>query len=110
MENLPALFELSQALHACSDAGSLARALAAQLPRTVPCRGILVWLVLGKEDELISFYRELGNFLKRRCKGSTAFIYFGDRKWIPYIGLKPSCKKALKSGGLDGRLAKFEMY
>ena len=65
---------------------------------------------LGKEDELISFYRELGNFLKRRCKGSTAFIYFGDRKWIPYIGLKPSWKKALKSGGLDGRLAKFEMY
>jgi len=53
MENLPALFELSQALHACSDAGSLARTVAMQLSRTVPCRGILVWLVLGKEEELI---------------------------------------------------------
>jgi putative N6-adenine-specific DNA methylase len=65
---------------------------------------------LGKEEDLISFYTELGNFLKRKCNGSTAFIYFGDRKWIPHIGLKPSWKKALKSGGLDGRLAKFEMY
>jgi putative N6-adenine-specific DNA methylase len=65
---------------------------------------------LGKEENLKFFYKELGNFLKRKCNGSTAFIYFGDRKWIPDIGLKPSWKKALKSGGLDGRLAKFEMY
>lgn len=53
MENLPALFELSQALHACSDVSNLARTLAAQLSRTVTCRGILVWLVLGKEGELL---------------------------------------------------------
>ena len=65
---------------------------------------------LGKEQDLKLFYKELGNFLKRKCKGSTAFIYFGDRKWIPDIELKPSWKKAVKSGGLDGRLAKFEMY
>jgi putative N6-adenine-specific DNA methylase len=65
---------------------------------------------LGKGEDLKFFYNELGNFLKRKCNGSTAFIYFGDRKWISDIGLKPSWKKALKSGGLDGRLAKFEMY
>ena len=53
MENLPALYELSQALHAYSDAGGLARTLATQLSRTVQCRSILVWLVLGKEEELI---------------------------------------------------------
>ncbi len=65
---------------------------------------------LGKEGELVALYRELGDFLKRKCKGSTAFIYFGERKWLSHIGLKPSWKKALKSGGLDGRLGKFEMY
>lgn len=55
-------------------------------------------------------YRALGDFLKQRCRGSTAYIYFGDRKLIPEIGLRPSWKRPLKNGGLDGRLAKFEIY
>ena len=29
---------------------------------------------------------------------------------LKHIGLKPSWKRPLKTGGLDGRLAKFEMY
>ncbi len=65
---------------------------------------------LGKDQNLASLYKDLGDFLKKKCKGSQAYIYFGNRELIPYIGLRPSWKKALKSGGLDGRLAKFEMY
>jgi putative N6-adenine-specific DNA methylase len=65
---------------------------------------------LGKNQNLESLYKDLGNFLKKKCKGSQAYIYFGNRELIPCIGLRPSWKKALKSGGLDGRLAKFEMY
>jgi putative N6-adenine-specific DNA methylase len=57
-----------------------------------------------------SFYRELGDFLKHSCRDSTAFVYFGDRAMLKHIGLKPSWKRPLKNGGLDGRLAKFEMY
>ncbi|MBP1740130.1 MAG: hypothetical protein H6Q48_2423, partial [Deltaproteobacteria bacterium] len=30
--------------------------------------------------------------------------------WIGDIGLKPSWKKPLMSGGLDGRLVKYEIY
>jgi putative N6-adenine-specific DNA methylase len=56
------------------------------------------------------FYREFGDFLKQNCRGSTAFVYFGDREMLKHIGLKPSWKRPLKNGGLDGRLAKFEMY
>jgi putative N6-adenine-specific DNA methylase len=56
------------------------------------------------------FYKMLGDFFKQRCKGSSIFIYVGNRELIPHIGLKPSWKKALPSGGLDGRLVKFEMY
>jgi putative N6-adenine-specific DNA methylase len=52
----------------------------------------------------------LGDFLKQRCKGSTAFIYFGERKYIKTIGLKPTWKKPLSNGGLDGRLAMYELY
>ena len=56
------------------------------------------------------FYKDFGDFLKQRCKGSAAFIYFGDRKHIKEIGLKPAWKKPLSNGGLDGRLVKYELY
>jgi putative N6-adenine-specific DNA methylase len=56
------------------------------------------------------FYKELGDFFKQKCKGSSVYLYLGNRELIPLIGLKPSWKKALAGGGLDGRLVKFEMY
>jgi putative N6-adenine-specific DNA methylase len=61
-------------------------------------------------DELPQFYKSFGDFLKRKCRGSTAFVYFGNRDLMKQIGLKPSWKVPLSAGGLDGRLAKYEMY
>lgn len=65
---------------------------------------------LDKDKDLSVFYKNFGDFLKQRCKGSTAFIYFGDRKYIKNMGLKSSWKKELSNGGLDGRLVKYELY
>ncbi|NTV33982.1 MAG: class I SAM-dependent RNA methyltransferase, partial [Deltaproteobacteria bacterium] len=65
---------------------------------------------LDRDRDLGPFYRDLGDFFKQRCLGSSAFVYFGNREWIAHIGLKPSWKKVLKSGGLDGRLVKYEVY
>ena len=65
---------------------------------------------MGTKESAGRLYRLLGDFLKQRCTGSTAYIYFGDRKLIPEIGLRTTWKKPLKNGGLDGRLAKFEIY
>ena len=65
---------------------------------------------LNDKKDLSDFYKNLGDFLKQRCKGSTAFIYFGERKYLKNIGLKTSLKRILSNGGLDGRLAKFELY
>ncbi len=65
---------------------------------------------LGKPADLDDFYARLGDFLKQRCQGSTAFIYCGDRQYLKRIGLKPAWKKPLVNGGLDGRLAKYELY
>lgn len=64
----------------------------------------------GKNVDLARFYKRFGDFLKQRCSGSTAFIYFGERKYIKSLGLKPSWKKPLSNGGLDGRLAMYELY
>jgi putative N6-adenine-specific DNA methylase len=65
---------------------------------------------LHPKNGLPEFYRTLGDFLKKHCTGSAAFIYFGDRAMLKHIGLKPSWKRAFKNGGLDGRLARFDMY
>ena len=65
---------------------------------------------MGENQDLDLFYKDLGDFLKQKCKGSTAYIYFGDRSYIKKIGLKPSWKKPIQAGGLDGRLVKYEMY
>jgi putative N6-adenine-specific DNA methylase len=65
---------------------------------------------MGGDEDLDPFYKALGDFLKQKCKGSTAYIYFGERKYIKKIGLKASWKKPITAGGLDGRLVKYEMY
>jgi len=65
---------------------------------------------MGGDEDLDPFYKALGDFLKQQCKGSTAYIYFGERKYIKKIGLKASWKKPITAGGLDGRLVKYEMY
>jgi 23S rRNA (guanine2445-N2)-methyltransferase len=65
---------------------------------------------MAQDEDLSAFYKQLGDFLKQRCRRSTAFIYFGERAYIKRIGLKPSWKKPLATGGLDGRLVKYELY
>ncbi len=65
---------------------------------------------MGKNQNLTVFYKELGDFLKQKCRGSLAFIYLGDRSYIKSIGLKATWKKPLHAGGLDGRLVRYDLY
>lgn len=65
---------------------------------------------IGKRDAMPEFVGTFGDFLKHRCAGSTAFVYFGDRELIKSVGLRPAFKKPLANGGLDGRLVKLEMF
>lgn len=65
---------------------------------------------LKKNQDLSDFYKSFGDLLKQNCTGSTAYVYFGDRSYLKKIGLRASFKRPLQNGGLDGRLAKFELY
>lgn len=65
---------------------------------------------MQNKKDLDVFFKDIGDFLKQNCTNSTAYIYFGDRKYIKQIGLRSSKKWILSSGGLDGRLVKYEMY
>ncbi len=65
---------------------------------------------LHENEDLSDFYKQLGDFLKQRCKNTNAYIYFGERDYIKRIGLRPAWKQPLQNGGLDGRLVKYELY
>ncbi len=65
---------------------------------------------LSNFEKAAKTIKDFGDFLKNKCKGSTVYIYLGDRKLIKSIGLKPSFKLPLKNGGLDGRVVKIEIY
>ncbi|MDH5299211.1 MAG: THUMP domain-containing protein [Desulfobulbaceae bacterium] len=65
---------------------------------------------LEQGRDMAAFMRELGDFFKQRCTGSTAYLYLGDRELLKSVGLKPAWKKPLANGGLDGVLAKYELY
>jgi putative N6-adenine-specific DNA methylase len=67
-------------------------------------------LRMGAAGDMGAFYRSLGDFLKQKCHGCTAYIYFGEREWIKSVGLRTAFKKPLVSGALDGRLVKYELY
>jgi putative N6-adenine-specific DNA methylase len=62
------------------------------------------------EGNLGDFYKEFGDFLKKRCKGSEAYIFFGNREMLKHIGLKPEWKEPFMIAGLDGRIAKYVLY
>jgi putative N6-adenine-specific DNA methylase len=65
---------------------------------------------LGDKEGTAALLKDFGDFLKQKCTGSTAFIYYGDRTLVKKLGLKPEWKHELRAGGLDGTLCKYELY
>ncbi len=65
---------------------------------------------LGNTNEVAGLLKEFGDFLKQKCTGSTAYIYYGDKALAKKLGLKPEWKLPLRAGGLDGILCKYELY
>ena len=64
----------------------------------------------GNTEDMQKLYYSIGEFLKHRCTGCEAYIYFGERSLLKHVALRKSWKKELKNGGLDGILAKFVLY
>ena len=60
-------------------------------------------------DDLADWYPKVGDVLKQRYAGWTAFILTGDLRMAKLIGLKPSRRTPLFNGALECRLFRFEM-
>jgi putative N6-adenine-specific DNA methylase len=67
-------------------------------------------LRLKGDGNVENLMKGFGDFLKQRCSGSRAWIYFGKRELIKSVGLRSSVKTPLHNGKLDGRLVLYEMY
>ena len=65
---------------------------------------------LGKFEEVQTLYKELGDYLKTNCNGTTAFIYTGEPSLRKSIGLKTSRRIHLDNGKLEGVLLQIDSY
>ncbi len=65
---------------------------------------------LGRDSDLGDFYKQLGDVLKQRFKGWTAFILSGNKELAQAIGLKSSQRIPVYNGTLPCQLMKYELY
>jgi 23S rRNA (guanine2445-N2)-methyltransferase len=65
---------------------------------------------LGDEDELKELYCQIGDIMKKRCRGWTGYVLTGNLELAKYIGLKASRRFVLFNGAIECRLLKYELY
>lgn len=65
---------------------------------------------LGERKEVEELYKQLGDFLKTKCKNTTAYIYTGEPTLRKHIGLKTSKRIPLVNGKLEGVLLQIDSY
>jgi putative N6-adenine-specific DNA methylase len=65
---------------------------------------------LGDKKTLSTFYKQLGDVLKQRFKGWTAFILSGNKDLAKYIGLKSAQRTLVYNGTLPCQWMKYELY
>ena len=64
----------------------------------------------GEEDDLRELYCQIGDIMKKRCRGWTGFVLTGNLELAKYIGLKASRRFVLFNGAIECRLLKYELY
>jgi putative N6-adenine-specific DNA methylase len=62
------------------------------------------------EPGIGDFYKALGDALKKRCKGWTAWLLSGNPEATRHLGLKAARKIPVMNGPIDCRLLKYELY
>lgn len=65
---------------------------------------------LGDEKDLEETYTRIGDFMKKKCKGYTGYIFTGNLNLAKKIGLKAKGKIEFYTARIDCRLLEFELY
>ena len=65
---------------------------------------------LGEAAALQITYGRIGDFLKKKCKGYTGYVFTGNLDLAKKIGLKPSRRIEFYTSKIDCRLFEYELY
>ncbi len=65
---------------------------------------------LGEEAALRLTYGRIGDFMKKKCKGYTGYVFTGNLELAKKIGLKPSRRIEFYTSKIDCRLFEYELY
>ncbi|MFM2304113.1 MAG: hypothetical protein RLZZ135_1523, partial [Cyanobacteriota bacterium] len=65
---------------------------------------------LGRDQDLGAFYKLLGDVLKNRFKGWTAYVLSGNKQLAKSIGLRSAERTTVYNGTLSCQLMKYELY
>ena len=65
---------------------------------------------LGEEEELKPLYRQIGDIMKQRCTGYTAYLFTGSSDLAKCVGLRASRRIVLFNGPIECRLLRYELY
>lgn len=63
-----------------------------------------------QSDDQTELYKQIGDTLKQRYNGCTAFIISSDKEAIKSIGLHASKRYTLYNGPLECKMLRYEMY
>ena len=63
-----------------------------------------------KNDDIVEFYKEIGNTLKQKYNGYQAWIISGHLEALKFVGLHATRNIALFNGPLECRFARFVIY
>jgi len=67
-------------------------------------------LSLGDQQNETAFYKQIGDMLKQRFKGWTAWILGGNQEAMKRVGLKATSKQIVFNGSIECVFAKYELY
>jgi putative N6-adenine-specific DNA methylase len=65
---------------------------------------------LGEEEALRITYGRIGDFMKKKCRGYTGYVFTGNLELAKKIGLKPSRRIEFYTSKIDCRLLEYELY
>jgi putative N6-adenine-specific DNA methylase len=65
---------------------------------------------MHQEEDINGLYQSIGDTLKKKYEGYSAWIISSNREAFKYVGLRPSKKIPVFNGQLECRFMRFDMY
>ena len=65
---------------------------------------------MGEISALEKTYKEMGDYLKRKCNGYFGYIFTGNLDLAKKVGLRTKRRMPFFNGKIECRLLEYEMY